>query len=88
MVDGNPLIMWEFLGRIRIRRAYFHPKGRWTFVGMGEGGLKGRGGLSIIPLHLKYCDYRLDVPRRILLGKKCICDIGEKGGKYGSRMYY
>jgi hypothetical protein len=55
---------------------------------MGEGGLKGRGGLSIIPLHLKYCDYRLDVPRRILLGKKCICDIGEKGGKYGSRMYY
>jgi hypothetical protein len=30
---------------------------------------------------------RLDVAKKLLLGKKCVCDIGEKGGKYGNRMY-
>jgi hypothetical protein len=45
-------------------------------------------GLWIIPLYLKYYDYRLDVAKRIFLGKKSICDIGKKGGKYGNRMYY
>jgi hypothetical protein len=33
----------------------------------------------IIPLCLKYYDSKLDVARRIFLGKKFICDIGEKG---------
>jgi len=28
---------------------------------------------------LKYYDSKLDVARRIFLGKKFICDIGEKG---------
>jgi hypothetical protein len=32
-------------------------------------------------------DSRMDVVRRVLLGKKCVCDIGMRGGNYGSRMY-
>jgi hypothetical protein len=26
--------------------------------------------------------FSLDVPRRVPLGKKCVCDIEERGGKY------
>jgi hypothetical protein len=37
-----------------------------------------------IPLY----DFRLDVARRILLGKKCVCDIRNIGGKYGSILYF
>jgi len=41
MVDGNPLIMWGFLGRIKIMMAYFI-KGTRTLCGMGEGGITRR----------------------------------------------
>jgi hypothetical protein len=37
---------------------------------------QGRG-LWIIPLY----DSRLDVAKRVLLGKKCACNIEDKGGK-------
>jgi hypothetical protein len=33
-------------------------------------------------------DSKLDVVRRVLLGKKCVCDIGDKGGKYGNILYF
>jgi hypothetical protein len=29
----------------------------------------------------------LDVARRVILGKKCVCDNGERGGEYGNKMY-
>jgi len=32
-------------------------------------------------------DLRLDVVRRVLLGKKYVCEIGERGQEYGSKMY-
>ncbi len=25
---------------------------------------------------------------RVLLGKKCVCDIKKRGGEYGSRLYF
>jgi len=28
-------------------------------------------------------DFKLDVAKKILLEKKCVCDIGERGGDYG-----
>jgi hypothetical protein len=30
----------------------------------------------------------MDVARKILLENKCVCDIGDKGGDYGNRMYF
>jgi hypothetical protein len=30
----------------------------------------------------------LDVPRRVPLGKKCVCDIEERGGKYWRKSYF
>jgi len=36
---------------------------------------------------LEIYDFKLDVARKILLENKCVCDIGEKGGDYGNRMY-
>jgi hypothetical protein len=40
---------------------------------MGEGGLrKDKKGLWIIPLDLKDYDSKLDVTRKVLLGKKCV----------------
>ncbi len=42
------------------------------------------GRLWIIPLY----DYRLDAVRIILLGKKCVCEIEDKGGKYGNILYF
>ncbi len=33
-------------------------------------------------------DSRLDVVRRIFLGKKCVCDIEKKGEKHGSKLYF
>jgi hypothetical protein len=41
MVGGNPQIMWGFLERIKIMRAYFI-KGTWALFGMGEGGIMKR----------------------------------------------
>ncbi len=71
MVGNNPPIMWGFLGRIKIMKAYFI-KGTWTLCGMGEGGLW-RGQKWIVdPLYSKYYDSRLDVTKRIILGKKCV----------------
>ncbi len=46
-------------------------------------------GLWIIPLeYQRYYDSRLDVAKEVLLGKKFICDIEEKGRKYGSKLYF
>jgi hypothetical protein len=36
--------------------------------------------MCIIPLY----DFRLHVVRRVILGKKCVCNIGNRGGKYGN----
>ncbi len=48
-------------------------EGMWTLCGMGERGLgKDKKGLWIIPLDLKDYDSKLDVIRRVLLGKKCV----------------
>jgi hypothetical protein len=44
---------------------------------------QGRG-LWIIPLY----DYRLDVAKKVLLGKKCVCDIEDRGGMYESILYF
>jgi hypothetical protein len=33
-------------------------------------------------------NFRLDVVRKVLLGKKCVCDIEKKGRKYGSKFYF
>ncbi len=44
--------------------------------------------MGIIPLYSKYYDSILDVDRRVLFKKKCVCDIGERGGDYASRMYF
>jgi hypothetical protein len=41
-------------------------------------------GLWIICLHYDYS--KLDVIRKILLGKKCVCNVEERGD-YGSIMY-
>jgi hypothetical protein len=30
----------------------------------------------------------LDVARKVLLGKKCVCDIRNSGGKYGSILNF
>jgi hypothetical protein len=38
-------------------------------------------------LYLKYYDSRLDVARRVLLRKKCVCDIEKRGNKYGNKLY-
>jgi hypothetical protein len=35
-----------------------------------------------------YYDSRLDVARKIILGKKCVCDIGEKGGEYRNKNVF
>lgn len=44
-----------------------------TLCGMGERGLgKDKKGLWIIPLDLKDYDSKLDVIRKVLLGKKCV----------------
>ncbi len=32
--------------------------------------------------------YRLDVVRKVLLGKKCVCDIRYRGGKNGNILYF
>jgi hypothetical protein len=46
-------------------------------------------GLWIIPLgYLKDYDSRLDVVRKLLLGNKCVRDIEERGGKYGSKLCF
>ncbi len=34
-----------------------------------------------------YDYFRLDVAIIIFLGNKCVCDMGETRGEYGSRMY-
>ncbi len=59
-----------------------------TLCGMREGGFGGRwkGIFGSFPC-IKNYDFKLDVAKRFFLGKKCVCDIGEKGGEYGSRMY-
>jgi hypothetical protein len=41
--------------------------------------------LWIIPLK-EY--FKLDVVKRVLLRKKCVFDIGERGKEYGSKMYF
>ncbi len=41
-------------------------------------------GLWIIPLY----ELKLDVVKRILLGKKCVCDIIDRGGKYENILYF
>jgi hypothetical protein len=61
----------------------------WTSCSTGERELgEDKKGLGVIPLYSKYYDFRLDVDRRVLFKKKCVCDIGERGGEYGSRMYF
>jgi hypothetical protein len=43
-------------------------------------------GLWIIFLkYWKYYDFKLDVVRKILLRKKCVCDIEERGGNFESK---
>ncbi len=39
------------------------------------------------PLYFRYYDSRLNVVRKILLEKRCVCDIGNVGEEYGSIMY-
>jgi hypothetical protein len=33
-------------------------------------------------------DSKLDVAKKILLGKKCVCDIENRVGEYGSKLYF
>ncbi len=48
-------------------------KGMWTLCGMGEAGLEeDKKRLWIILLDLKDYDSKLDVIKRVLLGKKCV----------------
>jgi hypothetical protein len=58
---------------IRIRKAYFYGK-HVDFVWYGKKGIRRRikKGLWIIHLDLKDYDFKLDVTRRVLLGKKCV----------------
>jgi hypothetical protein len=46
-----------------------------------------RGDCGSFPCIQDYDYFRLDVAIIVFLGKKCVCDMGEKGGKYGNRMY-
>jgi len=46
-----------------------------------------RGDCGSLPFIQDYDYSRLDVARIFFLGKKCVCDMGERGGEYGSRMY-
>ncbi len=73
MVGGNSLIMWGFLGRIKMMRAYFI-KGTWTLCGMGEGGIMRRIKMdcgsflyirNIMILHWMWL-------KEFILGKKCV----------------
>jgi hypothetical protein len=83
MVDG----LWGFLAKIR--RAYFHGK-HVDLIWYGRNGIKRRikgDYTSKSFLCIRDYDLRLHVVRRVLLGKKYVCDIGEKGREYGSKMY-
>jgi hypothetical protein len=33
-------------------------------------------------------DSKLDVARRVLLGKKCVCEIENRDEKYGNSLYF
>jgi hypothetical protein len=33
-------------------------------------------------------DFRLDVVKKFFLGKKCVCEIEDRGGKYGNILYF
>ncbi len=47
--------------------------------------LKGDCG-SNFPCIRDIMDFKLDVIRRVFLGKKCVCDIGKRGGKGESTL--
>jgi hypothetical protein len=66
-----------------IRKAYFH--GRHVDLSWyGKRGIKkkikGDYG-SNFPCIQDIMDFRLDVIKRDFLGKKCVCDIGKRGGE-------
>jgi hypothetical protein len=46
------------------------------------------GRRSRVPTSRRYYDFKLDVAKRVLLGKKCVCDIEKRGGKYGNKLYF
>jgi hypothetical protein len=50
-------------------------------------------GFSIYPLRRRIMDHSLydsslDVAWKILLGKKCVCDIRDRDGKYGNILNF
>ncbi len=89
MVGGNPPIMWRFLKRIKIRRTYFYGRhvdlvwyGRREII---QRKIKGDCGSFF---YIQYYNFILDMARKVLLGKKCVCDIKEIGRKHGSKLYF
>jgi hypothetical protein len=87
MVDGNPPILWGFLAKIW--RAHFHGK-HVDLMWYGRSGIRRKikgDCTSKSFFYIRDYDLRLDVVRKVFLGKKFVCDIGEKGGEYGSKMY-
>jgi hypothetical protein len=35
-----------------------------------------------------YLYFRLGVARKVLFGKKCVCDLGEREGEYGRLSWF
>jgi hypothetical protein len=38
--------------------------------------------------YLKDYDSKLDVAKKVLFGKKCVCDSEKRVGEYGSKLYF
>jgi hypothetical protein len=69
-------------------KTYFHER-YVDLMWYGRKGIRRRikGVCGSFPCIQYYYDSKLDVVRRIVLGKECVCDIGKKGGEYGNKMY-
>jgi hypothetical protein len=80
--------MWGRI-RIKVRKAYFHGK-HMDFVWSSRKGIKIRikGDCGSFPWYIRKIDFRLDVVKKVLLGKNYVCDIEKRGGEYGGKLYF
>lgn len=63
----------------------------WTLCGMGNKRIKMKIKEDCEFIFLEYStdySFRLDVPRRVLLEKKCVCDIEKIRRKYRIKSYF
>ncbi len=77
-------------GKIKIKKAYFYG-GHVDLVwyGRNEIGMKIKTDCeSILWCMEKYYDLKLNMIKKVFWGKKCVCDIGERGKKYGNKLYF